>query len=108
MHDEATAMPAFGWGPKITIESTRTIGKEVIHGHSVDFVIVDYPHLYPDRVAIHRTGTRFDAAGALFVEFPVGAGPQLATFMHTFVHLPGALPVRLRPTREAIPPPPSP
>jgi len=70
MHDEATATPTFGWGSKSTIESTRTIGKEAIHGNSADFAITDYPHLAPDRVAIHRTGTRFDAAGVLFVEFP--------------------------------------
>ena len=62
----------------------------------------DYPTAHPDRVAIHRKGTRFNAAGVLFVEFPAGAGPQMATFMHTFVHLPGALPRHSRPTRAAI------
>lgn len=101
MHGEGSATPTFGWGPMITIDSTRTATKEVIHSHSADFVIIDYPNAYPDRVAIHRKGTRFDAAGVIFVESPVGAGPQMATFLHTFVYLSGGLPRRLRPTRDA-------
>ena len=107
MQGEGVSTPASGWGPVITIESTRSTTKEVIHGHSADFVLTDYPSAFNDRVAIHRKGARYDAAGAIFVEFPVGAGPQMATFLRTFVHLPGALPRRLRPTRAAIEPPPS-
>ena len=107
MIEEASATPTFGWGPMVTIESAQSGGKEVIHGLSIEFVMVDYPALAPDRVAIHRAGARLDAAGTLFVEFPAGAGLQMATFMHTFVHLPGALPARVRPTSEALmrPPP---
>ena len=106
MIEEASATPTFGWGPMVTIESAQSAGKEVIHGLSIEFVMIDYPTLAPDRVAIHRAGARLDAAGTLFVEFPAGAGLQMATFMHTFVHLPGALPARVRPTSEALMAPP--
>jgi len=103
---EPNATPARGWGPMITIESARSAGTEVIHGLSVEFVMRDYPILAPDRVAIHRAGARLDAAGTLFVEFPTGTGLQMATFLHTFVHLPGALPARVRPDSEALAAPP--
>ena len=106
MVEEADATPARGWGPMITIESAQSAGKEVIHGWSVEFVMRDYPTLAPDRVAIHRAGARLDAAGTLFVEFPAGTGLQMATFLHTFVHLPGALPARVRPDSEALAAPP--
>ena len=103
---EADATPTLGWGPFLHIESAHSAGEEVIHGRSVEFVIRDYPTLAPDRVAIHRAGARHDAAGTLFVEFPAGAGLQMATFMHTFVHLPGALPTQARPGGEALIAPP--
>jgi hypothetical protein len=103
---EADATPTLGWGPFLHIESAHSAGKEVIHGRSVEFVIRDYPTLAPDRVAVHRAGARLDAAGTLFVEFPAGAGLQMATFMHTFVHLPGALPAQARPNGEALIAPP--
>ena len=77
---EASATPTFGWGrPKITIESTQPNGTEVVHGHSTEFAVVDYPNFAPGRVAIHRAGARLDAAGTLFVEFPAGAGLQMAS-----------------------------
>ena len=101
---EASATPTSGWGPQLTIESTQPNNStEVVHGHGAEFVVIDYPNFAPDLVAIHRAGgARLDAAGTLFVEFPAGAGLQLATWMQTFVHLPGALPARLHPTYEDL------
>ena len=103
---EADASSSRGWGPFIQIEFAHSAGKEVIHGRSAEFVMRDYPAKFPDRVAIHRVGARHDASGTLFVEFPAGAGPQVATFIHTWVHLPGALPAKARPNSEALIAPP--
>ena len=99
-HQDATMTE--GWGPIMTMTSTHTGSQEIIHGSSVEFVMRDYPAAFPDRVAIHRKGARPDAAGVIFLEFPAGAGPQMATFIHTFLHLPGALPRVPPPTREAL------
>ena len=96
------ATPATGWGPIVTVTATHTGAKEVIHGQSVEFVLRDYPDRFPDRVAIHRKGARYDSAGMLFLEFPAGAGPQMATFLHTFVHLPGGFPRHSPPANDAL------
>ena len=37
MIEEASATKTFGWGPKVTIESTQSNGTEVIHGLNVEF-----------------------------------------------------------------------
>ena len=96
------ATPATGWGPIVTVTSSHTGAKEVIHGQSVEFVLRDYPDRFPDRVAIHRKGARYDSAGMLYLEFPAGAGPQMATFLHTFVHLPGGFPRHSSPASDAL------
>ena len=107
MVDADHATPTSGWGPMIRIKSARSTTTEVIHGHSTAFVMIDYPTIFPDRIAIRRKGTRHDSAGSIYIEVPAGAGPQVAAFLHAFAHLPGSVPQKLHPPREAFEAPPS-
>jgi hypothetical protein len=102
MVGEGAAKPTSGWGPMIRAKSTHSSTTEFIHGHNADFVVIDYPTAFYDRIAIHRKDTRYDAAGVIFVEVPAGAGPQVAAFLHTFVHLPGAFPPKLHLSHKTL------
>ena len=69
--------------------------------------MIDCPMTFPDRIAIRRKGTHHDSAGAIYIKVPAGAGPQVAAFLNAFAHLPGSVPPKLHPPREAFEAPPS-
>ena len=90
--------------PQIKSKNSHTI--EVIHGTGVHFVFIDHPQAFPDRIAIHRKGARIDTAGAIFIEVPPGDGPTVASFLTSFIYLPGQIPQCRKPTDAMLSQPP--
>jgi hypothetical protein len=98
------ATSASGWGPMLRIRSVDSTAVEVIHSPRPQHRVHHHrlPEDLSNRVSIRRKGTRHDPAGAIYVEVPAGTGPQVATFLHTFAHLPGSVPPQLSASREAL------